>query len=149
MAEEIDTWARAESVAHDYVTMLFPEFDVLPMCAFIICSPNQLGICRIPSGMPKDVTALVIRNILQDRQAVGYVLVMEAWIAEVKGKEINMSDIPLDDKSEIIMISSIVKGGPVSCETAKIHHTTAGRKLGNFEKSPYQGYEGRFIIKDW
>lgn len=94
-----------------------------------------------------------LKTLLSEHKATAYIFVFEGWAAEEEAaiKVENISDLPLDDRSEILLMVVCEKGNPPWMIHAKIHNTPQGRKVGEYEelKPPEGSIEGRMVVTNW
>ena len=102
----------------------------------------------------------VIPAILRRFQARGYIFITEAWMAEAKtdtalGRELangqkQVSELPLDDRREILWLVAVEKGQPPRMMWAGIDNTPAGRRMRKLEPA-LSGADigGRMVVRDW
>jgi len=120
-------------------------------------------IARTPQGlMPialaklnKDRFKEAVAKLLHLLQADAYVFVCEAWSAEgeavakkVLEQGMAVSELPLDDRTEIVSIMAVERGkSPTGC-FAKIKTTPQGRELGDWQIIDGVA-EGRMVLTEW
>ena len=89
-----------------------------------------------------------------------YVLVNESWIAElsvdsprtkkITEGEMTVSDLPLDDRQEVLMLMAVENGTCFQLYQAKINYDMSGlRQLGEWVEFPSDGIMGRLVVKEW
>jgi hypothetical protein len=114
-------------------------------------SPQGMGI--VANGdATKDQFMDHFRRTLQSVKATGYVLVMEAWATTSERpmtEGIAVSEMPLDDRTEILQLMVVENGTSLRFLIAKIDDTPQGRKLGEFEEKDWTVSSGRMVLKEW
>jgi hypothetical protein len=123
-------------------------------------TPSGIGVVGLAGFPSKDMFVKAMTAILHQVKAYGYILVNEAWQAEAKdegeqerlqkfldsGKGI--SDLPLDDRVEILIITCYQIGEPLKTLIAKINN----RRVGEFTEmveSEDMKFEGRMVVRNW
>lgn len=107
----------------------------------------------------KRVWSTILPLLLREVCAKGYIMATEAWMASfpkgteppeelTKGK-IKISDLPPDDRQEILFVVSVVKGKSVSVLTSPIRNAPSGKSLGDLTALSQEEVEGRLLVKDW
>lgn len=107
----------------------------------------------------KDIFKPVISEFLQQLRAYAYIFINEAWATKLsedsptvqrllKG-EISVSELPLDDRDEMLIITAAENGKSYRGWSAKIRYTREGKRyLGEWEE--IRGIStGRLILKEW
>lgn len=100
-----------------------------------------------------------ISRMLRQLGADAYVFVHEAWEAtlskdspwakRVKSGEIRVSELPLDDRQEVVTVIACEKGKEVVCWMARIDVDREGqRSLRGWEKLPGV-ISGRLVLREW
>ena len=105
----------------------------------------------------KEMFSKIVSRLLRQHKATAYVWVCEGWAAEDEAADKiykqggRISDLPLDDRSEILQMVVCEKGQPPWMIHAKIHNTPQGRKVGDYEelKPPEGSIEGRMVVTNW
>lgn len=120
-------------------------------------------IARTPQGLTpiglaelnKDRFKEAIAKLLRLLQADAYVFVCEAWSAEgrelakkVLEQGIAVSELPLDDRTEILSIMAVENGKPVKGCFARIRTTPQGRELGDWQTIDGVA-DGRMVLTEW
>ena len=119
----------------------------------LIEEPEGISVVGVVMNQElKDRAQEVLTNILREADATGYVLVLEAWSTTSMRpltERIAVSELPLDDRSEIVMILAVEKGREVLCMDAKITDIRGRRCLSEFRGISGYPLEGRCIVKEW
>jgi hypothetical protein len=98
-----------------------------------------------------------VTKALREQKASGYVFVTEAWQAilesqyKVLNGEDNVSDLPPDDREEVIMTITVEKGKSPRVSSAVIVPTSEGRTVKKFRSDiEAEGViEGHMVVTDW
>jgi len=88
--------------------------------------------------------------LLSKEGATEYISVNEGWATESNRplrEGIRVSELPLDDRKEILMITHVYRNSKFYMESAEILDTPQGHKLGKFEA--IDNAEGRMLVKEW
>ena len=89
-------------------------------------------------------------HLLRELKAVRYILISEAWATTSKRPStegIRVSELPLDDRDEILQITAVENKGIMKSKMAIIDNTPRGRKLREFRAM--QVLSGRMVVKEW
>mgnify|MGYP001572820061 CR=1 FL=1 len=100
----------------------------------------------------KDKAQEVLIEVLRKADASGYVFICEAWSTHSMRpltEGVAVSELPLDDRTEIVIILAVEKGGEVLTVQAKITDIRGRRSLGEFKELIGTSLSSRFIVKDW
>ena len=105
----------------------------------------------------KDTFKEQVTKALREQQASGYVFITEAWQAtheslhKVSNGEANVSDLPPDDREEVIMTITVEKGKSAKVCSAVIVSTPKGRMVKKFRSDieAEDVMEGRMVVMDW
>lgn len=107
----------------------------------------------------KEIFKPAVTKVLREFNAFAYIFVCEAWAVAVPdgselGKklvkgEIRVSEVPFDDRVEIITLHAAENGGKYYTWTAKIKHLKDKRFIEKWEEIPGKELSGRMIIKEW
>jgi len=126
----------------------------------IMLVDTPMGLCVVGIGGLKDKFRTSIPPLLRKMRATGYVLIVEAWTTitpvgsdnarKILGGEMEVHELPPDDRDEAIIIISVEKGNRGKVMTAIIDNTPNGRKLRQFRDLPGASRSmGRMAIEDW
>lgn len=120
-------------------------------------------IARTPQGVipialakiNKDTFKQVLAKLLRQLQADAYVFICEAWSAEgealakkVLEQGVAVSELPLDDRTEIVSIMAVENGKPAKGCFAKIKTRPQGRELGEWQTKDGVA-DGRMVLTEW
>jgi len=124
--------------------------DLAPVVISYNGHTNETHIVLITE--PKDVMPTAIKRFLSEKKATAYALVMEAWqtgfVASLANHDWNVSDMPLDDRKEIVQVIAAEQGQQPISYQAEIKRSADGtRELG--EWIPLRKFMGRFVITEW
>jgi len=106
----------------------------------------------------KDTFQDQVKKALRELNASGYVFISEGWVTtthesshEVFKGEANVSDLPLDDRDEVIITITVEKGKSARVSSAVIVPTPKGRTVKKFKTDidAEGGMEGRMVVMDW
>ena len=113
-------------------------------------------------GLGVDDLALpdAIRRVLVEEEPDSYIFVVECWVTQFKDAaaavEGRVSDMPLDDRREVVQIIGVEKGNPETLTyLASIKNNGDGsRSLGDWERAdtewgPSLAGEDSFLTLDW
>lgn len=130
---------------------------------------NELRVIMLPPPSEnRNEYVVIIKNLLKQFKAVAYILVLEAWIsciskdsdsglvASLLSGEMRVSDLPLDDRNEVLMAICVEKNGKVRMEFAKIF-SVKGQENRNRVVTDFAQFgseaeieiSGRLFIRDW
>lgn len=109
----------------------------------------------------KEEWHMLLPALLHRLNATGYIMVMEAWrtidlakdsplVRRLQSGEVRISQLPADDKEEIVGMFVVDNGKSCQCWNAKIGRTTHGRFITGWEKlSEDMEMVGRMVIREW
>lgn len=121
-------------------------------------TPESANIIPL-NGMDKDRFKEDICGVLRQLNAYAYVFINEAWVAKLPidsptvqrifNGEVSISELPLDDRIEMLTVAAAENGKSYRMWSAKIRYTREGKRyLGEWEEmggSP----TGRLILREW
>jgi len=98
-----------------------------------------------------------VTKALREQKASGYVFITEAWQAtheslhKVSNGEAHVSDLPPDDREEVIMTITVEKGKSPRVSSAVIGRTSEGRTVNKFRSDiEAEGViEDHMVVMDW
>jgi hypothetical protein len=98
-----------------------------------------------------------VTKALREQKATGYVFITEAWQAtheslhKVSHGEAKVSDLPSDDREEVIMTITVEKGKSPRVSSAIIISTSEGRTVRKFRSDiEAEGVvEDHMVVIDW
>ena len=98
-----------------------------------------------------------VTKALREQKASGYVFITEAWQAtheslhKVSNGEAHVSDLPPDDREEVIMTITVEKGKSPRVSSAVIVRTSEGRTVNKFRSDiEAEGViEDHMVVMDW
>lgn len=98
-----------------------------------------------------------VTKALREQKASGYVFITEAWQAthesphKVSNGEAKVSDLPPDDREEVIMTITVEKGKSPRVSSAIIISTSEGRTVEKFRSDiEAEGViEDHMVVMDW
>jgi hypothetical protein len=98
-----------------------------------------------------------VTKALREQKATGYVFITEAWQAtheslhKVSNGEAKVSDLPSDDREEVIMTITVEKGKSPRVSSAIIISTSEGRTVRKFRSDiEAEGVvEDHMVVIDW
>lgn len=110
---------------------------------------------RVKEGWPVLLPALLRRF-----DATAYIMVVEAWRSiqldkdspltkRLESGEVSVSQLPADDKEEVVQLSVVENGESFQCWHAKIGRTHHGRFITGWEKLEDVKIGGRMVITKW
>ena len=156
--EKIDLQQQIQFAKEEAVEIVESGEELGPIMT--IFTPHGIDVVSIPltNDMIKDVFKQVIGSLLQTLDAYAYIFVQEMWSARISkdspltprllSGEISVSDLPLDDKEEMLAIMAAENGESFQFWSAKIQYTRDDRRyLG--EWSEIGSGEGRLVLKEW
>lgn len=114
------------------------ELDEEHIPLVIALTPD--GIAQIPMVIEDKANFKVtLEMALHHINAFSYIFINEAWTAEgealtsrILSEGIAISDLPLDDRGEILTITAVEKGKKPTYFLAKIYPAPQGRRLGEW-----------------
>lgn len=124
----------------------------------IAISPDSVNIIALVN-IDKDAFVSNVSRLLRELRAHAYVFINEAWgtrllsnsptLRRVLNGEITVSQLPPDDKEEILTVTAVENGRSFTCWSANVKYTRDGsRYLGEWDKMG--GIPtGRLILKEW
>lgn len=124
-----------------------------------ILTPDGISLARLVMLKGKDIFREATAAVLRQLHAHAYVFISEAWsvnlakdsplLPKLTEGEISVSELPLDDRTEILSIMAVENNKSHQCWFAKIKYTPEGKRYldewNMVEGSP----EGRLILKEW
>lgn len=124
----------------------------------IMLTPNGT-INTLLTWVKKENFKEVVSQLLHHFHAYAYIFINEAWTAkldknssllqELMSGRKKVSELPLDDKTEILMIIAAENGKSCNMWSAKIRYTPEDRRyLSEWELADGVG-EGRMVLKEW
>lgn len=123
----------------------------------IIITPSGINTMLL-RGLDKNRFKQDIGGLLRQFHAYAYIFIDEAWSATISNDsplihklfsgEISVSELPLDDRDEILTIVATENRKSYRCWTAKIKYTLDKRYLGEWEEME-GAPEGQLILKEW
>ncbi len=109
--------------------------------------------------MKKDKFKQHISGLLQRLNAYAYIFVNEAWgtklnkdsptVKRILSGEVSISELPLDDKEEILTVIVAENGKSFNCWSAKIGYTPEGKRYLKEWEEMKGIVGGRLILKEW
>jgi len=125
----------------------------------IALAPEDAGIIPLVD-MDKDRFKEDVSVVLRLLDAYAYVFVNEAWVARlpkdsptvqrVFNGEVKVSELPLDDRIEMLTVAAAENGKSYRMWSAKIRHTPEGKRyLGEWEEMRGIPVMGRLVLKEW
>ena len=98
---------------------------------------------------------IVARPILQHIQAIWCIIVVEMWYVE--GKEsrsrvdsgVSITDLPLDDRKNMLLIGICKKSGESRFIAAEIYNTPQGKKVQRWEEWKNVAHLDNLVLKGW
>lgn len=127
----------------------------------IIIALTPEGLCMIHlARMDKNRFKQEMAAILRQLDAYAYLFINEAWstrlpkdspiASKLSRGEISVSELPLDDKQEILSILVAENGKSLHYWSAKILYTHDDKRfLGEWEEKNFSDAKGRLILKEW
>lgn len=111
------------------------------------------------SGIDKDEFQHNMATLLRQFNAYAYIYIDEAWVTNLPADcptvqkllrgDVTVSELPPDDKDEILMIMAAENGKSICSWMAKIRYTRDDKRyLDEWEKMDKVG-EGRMILRKW
>ena len=107
----------------------------------------------------KSFYANAIPNILQETNAIGYAMISESWQAKLDKNdsrvqfllsgEIRVSDLPMDDREELISLVVVENHKKMYYYTAMIKSFNYPRVIDDFVEQNSTDMVGKFLVKDW
>jgi hypothetical protein len=95
----------------------------------------------------------VVSAVLKRVNAQAYVFVNEAFMSSssrAASGEVQVSDLPPDDRDEIVLLTGKEKGCTMRSSYAVIDHKPAGRRLREWVDVPTGAtLEGRMVVTEW
>lgn len=116
----------------------------------LVATPGG-GVTVAPS-VDKEHFQAAFAAVLRRLRARGYVLVLESWFTTSRRpvtEGIAVSDLPLDDRTEAVVIVQVVKGRRQVLHIAPIASTPQGRRLGGWQRMEQGELAGRMVVPDW
>jgi len=125
--------------------------EVVPTL-FLIDGKDRMAILGIPltDENAKSAFEKGLPEFLKATKAHTYFFVCEAWSTTSErpiNEGIAVSDLPLDDQKEIVIIAGAENKAGKLLFLAEIKTTLKGKELGEFEKKEDGG--GRFLVEKW
>lgn len=125
----------------------------------LVFTPQGISAMLL-EGMDKDRFKQVIGGLLHHLHAHAYILIHEAWTAnldknsplvqELLSGRKKVSELPPDDKTETLMIMVAENGKSYRFWSAKIRYTRDGdRYLDEWEEKKGENPTGRMILREW
>ena len=129
------------------VEVLQEQHDLIAM----VDSGDKMSVVAFNlSDGDKHSFAPALKRLLRELKAIRYVLISEAWAttsSRPNTEDIKVSELPLDDREEIIQILAVENKGTRRGKMAVIDNTPHGRKLREFR--PVEVLSGRMVVKEW
>lgn len=130
----------------------------VPPLLFIEAADGSSPVFNLNS-LPKDLWTAFIKLALDETQARQYVFLTESWMAHLQNNDprsllinsgkMQVTDLPLDDRSEIILLVQVWRRGKVTVWKNRIRYVGRDmRRLGVWELIPAP-YQSRFLITIW
>lgn len=125
----------------------------------LILTPNGFGVAPL-GGVPKDILQPALHSLLRIFNAYAYIFIDEAWVADLpidcptvrkllRG-EVLVSELPPDDKTEVLIIVATENKKPPCFWVAKIRYTPEDKRyLDEWEKKGAGEVEGRLVLREW
>ena len=123
----------------------------------VLLPDDTVAVWPLPE-MDRDLFKNAVANVLRTMGACAYVMVQEAWesavqdeatLARLEAGEVQVSDLPADDRRDILMIVAARNGQPCRMLQAEVSETPQGRRLGDWWEAPAGGIKGRMVIEGW
>jgi len=111
------------------------------------------------SGMEKEDFKVVVSQLLRHFHAHAYIFINECWMTklnmdsplfqELESGRKQISDLPPDDREEVIVITATENGKSCRMWTANIQYTRDDKRyLGEWKEMDSVG-DGRMTLKEW
>lgn len=125
----------------------------------LVLTPSGLGLVR-PVVKDKNTFKSALTELLVMLSASAYVMIYGAWstridkdsplLDRILSGELAISELPLDDREEILTITAVDNGKSYRCWAAKISYDHDNRHLGEWKEMPKDGAaSGRMVLKEW
>lgn len=120
----------------------------------VVAHHGQINAITFTVNDPKLFRQAII-HLLQKFNADAYVFINEAWSATGKAAEEivrsgkPISDLPLDDRLDMLIIIGAERSGKFRMYNAEILDTPSGKKLKEFTELNAEHADGRLIIRNW
>uniref|UniRef100_A0A6M3M4Z2 Uncharacterized protein n=1 Tax=viral metagenome TaxID=1070528 RepID=A0A6M3M4Z2_9ZZZZ len=124
----------------------------------LILTPTE-GINTLIGWVDKENFKEVVSQLLHHFHAYAYIFINEAWTAHVDknsplAQEImsgrkKISELPLDDKDEILMIMAAENGKSYRSWAAKIRYTREDKRYLDEWMEDEGVADGRMVLKEW
>ena len=148
--EEMVSLAKEE--AKEIIEVFGQEHEPI----LLMDTPDGFAVLRTTASSP------ILLDLLLKFNAYRYVFIAEAWmtrllndspnLGRLERGELAVSQLPPDDRSEILQIIAQERGNPPTVYTYEIDNTGQGRRLGQekvFVNEPDQRLGGWMILEDW
>lgn len=124
------------SIAKDFVEQFGPTGDLTPHMFVPFKDPTRgWGIVAVPVIGSKEKMALISRTALRQLPTPWYVYVMEAWVGTRVSPTGKISDLPMDDREEWILVVLVENHkGMSKTETCQVKRFKGQRTLTPWEK---------------
>lgn len=122
-------------------------------------APDGLNIASF-IGLDTDVFAPIATQILRECKAVSYIFATIAWVsatpevaARVANTGVRLTDLPLDERDEVILLVTVEKGASVRMSSAVIWDLPRGKQVKEFKsldsKLDSGSLDGKCVVLDW
>lgn len=156
----MDIQELTEQVKGQAGLMVENEAEIVPV--LFVVSGERVSIVDLElTERFKRQWRILIPNILRELNADAYILVTEAWrtaglskdsplLKRLTAGEVSVSELPADDKQEIVQITSVEKGKSAQCWHADIKYQVDRRFISGWIKlSEDMQFSGRMFITEW
>ena len=121
-------------------------------CIALVDSGGSVSVVSISisSENAKNTFIPMFSTLLRKLNAECYVLISEAWATTSNRPRIEgipVSELPLDDRDEILQLMAVENKGSCKGRIAVIDNTPHGRKLREFKSVTVLA--GRLMVKEW
>lgn len=126
--------------------------------AMFVLIPGGIAIVAL-GRINKDKFRQAMSGLLQELNAYAYVFINEAWRAmltkdslaarRVLRSEISVSELPLDDREEILMVMVAENNKSFYTWSAKIGYTPESKRYLEEWKKSEDIIGGRLVLKEW
>lgn len=102
---------------------------------------HSMSLTDVPKMLCKPVMAAYLKEV----NATAYMFVDEAWSTSISEKsehfsklmrnEMVISELPLDDRAEVVIIIAVENGGKIETHVTKIVEVKGQRSIGSWDKN--------------